>query len=366
MGWRHGFIPCRSGVAINLETATLEARESSGKVSWALVCPECRRLQSAVHLWVTRGKYNADGTRLCPVDSCREPVFNGVECEAHAALRSARRIEAKKARLSTHEGTNRRRIWDIVSPDDMKSFFGALQRLPTPPWSRDKMWSRIADAVADEPPVPDVFLIDTETVIVSHTPKPLELSILRANGEHLYTTTVDYGVDVAELCQGIGQQLLGYAIGIYRREGARSAHGRHPTHGQTPAAIKSRLHEIGLGLGSGSVLVEWSENGWDWRAIRSLCGEASVPGEYLRGEDLLRLCGYRGPMDLETLYYLCFPDCPLHRRHHRAEWDVRKLHRVLCYILAPSRAHDGVPDQAKLDPGLAFSASSPQGTGSAQ
>lgn len=57
--------------------------------------------------------------------------------------------------------------------------------------------------MANKPFIPNIFLINTKIVIISYTPKPLKLSILRANGKHLYTTIVNYGVDVVKLCQDI-------------------------------------------------------------------------------------------------------------------------------------------------------------------
>lgn len=50
---------------------------------------------------------------------------------------------------------------------------------------------------------------------------------------------------------------------------------------------------VKLGLGCADImLIKWSENGWDWRAIRMLCGaNALLPG-YLYAEEIFRRCGY--------------------------------------------------------------------------
>lgn len=336
VGWRHGFVPCQSGATINLDTAVLSTSDSRGKVWWALVCAECQRLQAAIHSWVSRGKYNADGTRLCPSNSCREPVLNGVECEQHSQLRGARRMEAKKARLRAYgaQPTSRKsgRIWRILSPGDMQSFLSTLHRLPRCPWAADETWSAVAEALSGRPAARNIFLVDTETVIVGHEPKVLELAVLGADGRLAFSSTIDHGKAVSELCEGIGQQFLGYAIGIYRKDGTQQAHGLQPTHGATPAQTARELVKLGLGRAD-AVLIEWSENGWDWRAIRTLCGANALPPGYLRAEEIFRRCGYQGPMDLETLYYLCFPEGPLRDKHHRAVWDVEKLYEVVRHLL---------------------------------
>lgn len=336
VGWRHGFVPCQSAATIDLDTAVLSASDADGKVYWALLCAECQRIQAAIHSWVSRGKYNADGTRLCPINSCREPVSNGVECEQHSQLRGARRMGAKKARLRAHDtqGPNRnsRRIWRILSPVDMQSFLSALRQLPSCPWAAEETWSGVAEALCGRPTARDVFFVDTETIIIKHEPKVLELAILGADGRLAFTSTIDHSRTVSELCEGVGQQFLGYAIGVYRKGGTQQAHGLQPTHGTTPAQTAQELEKLGLSHG-GAVLIEWSENGWDWRAIRSLCGAESLPPNYLRAEDIFRKCGYQGPMDLETLYYLCFPEGPLRDKHHRAVWDVEKLYQVVRCLL---------------------------------
>ncbi|KAK7720296.1 hypothetical protein SLS63_009968 [Diaporthe eres] len=145
--------------------------------------------------------------------------------DSRGKLRGARRMEAKKARLRAYgaQPTSRKsgRIWRILSPGDMQSFLSTLHRLLRCPWAADETWSAVAEALSGRPAARNIFLVDTETVIVGHEPKVLELAVLGADGRLAFSSTIDHGKAVSELCEGIGQQFLGYAIGIYRKDGTQ-------------------------------------------------------------------------------------------------------------------------------------------------
>lgn len=257
-------------------------------------------------------------------------------------MRTESKLNAKKARLQRYDQqtneTKTRRLWNILSHSDMEAFFSALQRLPTLPWSRTKVWNDVADAMLIGQPAghtDSIFFVDTETILPDNRPQILEIAILNCQClTVIQPTTIDYNKSISDLCGGLGHEFLSYAINIYNQNNTVTiTHGNHMTHGKTPEDMQTELVRIGLGR-PGAHLIEWSESGWDWRALRELCGNDSVPSEYLRGQDLLRMCGYQGPMDLETLFYLCFPTSPLCKKHHRALWDATKLYWLLYCILS--------------------------------
>lgn len=243
-------MPCQLGATINLNIAVLSTSDSRGKVWWALVCAECQRLQAAIYSWVSHGKYNADGIKLCPSNSCREPVSNGIEYKQHSQLRGARRMEAKKARLHAHDAqpTSRksRRIQRILSPGDMQSFLSTLHQLPRCPQAADETWSAVTKALFGRPATRNIFLINIEIIIIGHEPKVLKLAVFGADSKLAFSSTINYSKAISKLCKGIRQQFLGYAIEIYRKDGTQQAHGLQPTHGATPAQTARELVKLGL------------------------------------------------------------------------------------------------------------------------
>lgn len=45
----------------------------------------------------------------------------------------------------------------------------------------------------------NIFLINIKIIIISHTFKPLKLSILRVNSEYLYIIIVNYNINITNL-----------------------------------------------------------------------------------------------------------------------------------------------------------------------
>lgn len=61
------------------------------------------------------------------------------------------------------------------------------------------MWFRIINVVVNKLFILNIFLINIKIIIISYILKPLKLFILRANDKHLYTTIVNYGINITNL-----------------------------------------------------------------------------------------------------------------------------------------------------------------------
>lgn len=336
----HGHIPCPYGASLDLGSVRIFSRLASPDparrcVEWTPVCFRCYKRARRLHRWQSRCKYNADGSRLCTVNNCRNPLTDSIDCEEHARVRLERRLNAARKRANRRQ--HRVRLWEIVSPADMRRWVSDIDSIRAF-WDNHPVWADVSRALRASPVGGKaVCVVDTESILVfagedqPRQPLVLELAVVDAAGTTKLATTIQHGdKTISAICEGQEEQFVAYACRIY------DAHdGSHKTKGMLLDAAKSQLVALKL---NESLMVEWSTNGWDWRALRHTFGEQSVPQTYLRGIDLLRMAGYRGPMDLATLFHLLFPYSPMNQHHHRALPDAQKLLLVLEYILTGGQA----------------------------
>lgn len=353
-GWKHGTTDCPQRNQLSLRTLRLKWRPAKKYVEWEMLCSTCEFLRRLLHRWRKRGLYTADGSRLCTAARCFNTVADALDCEYHAGERRRRAI-AQQLRRSQRRGANggpawRQRLWKVVSPADMGTFFGSLHALPEPGWLRREVWRTVADSMLlDAYAGPPVLFLDTESIRPrGHEPLILSISVVDAKGNTvLPPTTVDYGRRIGDLCQGITEGHRSYAVRMYKAHS-----GAAWTHGRTPQELVQVLKD--LGLRRGSVLVEWSTSGWDWRAVKRLYGQDDdLPVTYAKGPDLLRAVGYSGPLNLMTVFYFLWPRSPLARVHHESDIDTFKLYAVVYHLLSRGRPlpaaiqdHVGEDDEA--------------------
>lgn len=328
----HGHIPCPFGASLDLGSVWIVLKTAESLVKWSPLCFRCHKRARRLHRWQNRGKYNADGSRLCTVNNCRNPLADGIDCEEHARVRLERRLKRERQRADDRAQHLVVGLWKIVSPTDMELWVSSLDSIRAS-WGNHPAWADVTRALRAGPAGGKaVYVVDTESILAvtgedrPRQPLVLELAVVDASGVTKLATTIQHGdKTISAVCKGQQERFLAYACRIY---GAPD--GSHKTKGTPPDAIKREMVALKL---QDSLMVEWSTSGWDWRALRHTFGEASVPETYLRGNDLLRMAGYHGPMDLATLFHLLFPESPLNKRHHRALVDAQKLLLVLERIL---------------------------------
>ncbi|KAJ0118837.1 hypothetical protein J7T55_013093 [Diaporthe amygdali] len=337
----HGYVPCPYEATLDLDSVKLEYifRPKRGRlaVAWPPSCFRCEARQKRLFQWQKRCKYNADGSRMCVARNCRNFLVDSTDCQEHAQARQEARLKAAQRRLNNPSGSRssprkRASLWEIVSPADAAQWASGLGAIRTS-WDKHPIWGHVLRMIEDGPKAGKaVYVVDTETVLINvaedqpRNPLIFELAVADAKGVVKLNTTLQHGdKTISELCKGIPEQLMAYACRIYSVSDTMQK-----TKGMLLGAAKKEIIALEL---KDSLMIEWSTNGWDWRALRHTFGDRSVPDIYLRGNDLLRMAGYRGPADLQTLFYLFFPNSPLKSTHHRALINARKLLLVLYYIL---------------------------------
>lgn len=338
--WRHGWSPCQFDSQLTLRTIRFYNTHSN--VYMPPICYRCQTAASQIQRWMLRGKYNAAGQRLCTRQGCHEPVVDGLDCDRHAQLRLEKRLERSMNRLKPgHSGM--KKLWKVLSAGNMTTFLEESVFCVNPGWHKQRQWVTIASSMTcTDYTGPGVFFLDTETIKVPGEPMTiLSIAIINAQGQLMLHEKVDYQKSIEELTAGLPGRLVAYAMRIY---GVTTAASR--TSGITPEELRRRM-KIDLGITPNCMLVEWSLNGWDWRALKALFyGEDGViPETYTRGQDLLKAVGYHGPKDLMTLFYLFWPSSGIVGKHHTADIDTIKLYAVIFPILSGKR---GLPDCIRI------------------
>lgn len=347
--WAHSQISCRYKADFNLGTAAVRLRKELNAVTITeRSCWQCRADSRALGRWVKHGHYNAQNERLCTRESCQEPLVTLLDCENHRASRQEDALERKArmmARLNNSEPgeqlrktvKNRQALWKVVSMADISKYFTTLASLETGPWDWHPQWKCVAaSATSNTYCGPKVFHIDTESTRVVQTRSlggkeelvPLEICILDGRGKVALMTTIDYGMSVGQLLQGskLEKRMLSKACQIYSVQGPNGM-----TRGMTPSVLQKSLFKLGFRR-ENSILVEHSTSDWDWRALANIVGEKEMPEAHVTTFEILRLTGYAGPKDLQIMFLLAFPHSALHKKHHRALWDVSKMYILLVCI----------------------------------
>lgn len=333
--WRHGSFACRHRNPINLGTVTLDRRPEYINLGYH-GCIQCQWDAAAITNWTRYSKFNGQGERLCTRPGCQEVLLTSTDCAEHDEKRRAMTLASRVSRLARrtdeqqgppeHVGRRRKVLWRILSPGDIASFFSNLTEAQFS--TLDKDWRDVKTSLTADKDYsgPAVFHIDTESCRVPDQQPdkkkliPFELSILDRFGTVVVNTTIDYNKSIADLMPGVSPQLVAKTCTIY---GLQNTSGK--THGMTPDQLHQKLREIGLN--QDSILVEHSNSGWDREALATIYPD--TPRRTLTTFQLLRSLQYSGPIDLQTMFHVIWPDSKMNAMHHRALWDVCKMLLVL-------------------------------------
>lgn len=330
--WKLSQIRCRHNSNTNLGTLRLSYNKDNNSIHLTQThCYSCRSDAHAVEFWMDHNKYNGDNTRLCSRPNCLEPLLTALDCEQHYNQRregEARRLEGSMQdhndkTIQQHQGyTKRQRLWNILSPANMRTFYTTLSNLRVKPWSPGDDWAHVAESMTTkEYNGPKIFHTDTETFqVLDRSPssdgqrilQPLEISILDRSGKDIFSATVNYQLPVWQLMDGCSSQFLAKACEIYSVKSASEM-----TTGMTPEQIRAALYGLGFQK-EGCILVEHSSSSWDWRSLCNLLGGDHVPAISLKTFSLFSMLGYTGTKALQKMFILTYPGSVLNKCHYRA------------------------------------------------
>lgn len=153
--------------------------------------------------------------------------------------------------------------------------------------------------------------MDTEFVYDIHSGGFLvcEIAVRSAANRVLLCTLVDHGVTYLELRSRVKPNMYAKLFGLYGFDDFISF-----MHGMIPDRVVARLVEIGMLLSA--LMIEWSFNGFDLRAMRYTFDPAIFPLTALLGHRLWRDIGLPGSVALLPLFASAFKNSPLNRTYH--------------------------------------------------
>lgn len=338
--WKHGHVACRSNEALDLGTVRLRRMVRNNKKTIEMSrqqCTECKREWSAVNSWLRYSKYDQQGERSCTSKGCSQALSTPLYCEDHHKKYMKKVFDNRIRKSRDQQRAQRKKqvkfkpLSRLLTKEEVSKIFTGLAGLRHPPWlahADGKHWENAAASKDDDYQGPPVFGADTEsegTPFYGRDEKekitPFEICILNGRGEAILHTPVNWGRTIADLVDGLDHGQISKVCQIY---GVTDT--SHQTTGMTPDEITDQLIKLGFNA-PGAVLVEHSMSRFDWKAIALVVGENNMPVS-LNTFDLLKLIGWTGPTNLQTLYYLIYPDSPINVKHHRALWDVVKMHII--------------------------------------
>lgn len=310
--WRHGYFPCPYDTLLTAETAYFRLSiwyKGKPQVQIMPYCFRCAYLRRRISRWVRESKYTVGGVHLCRKTGCRAPVAAIWHCRYHAD-QTARRGIRNQRRLGTPKVAPPRVIAELTCRNP------AMKKLVCPRWTMVRRAVH-GDATASLPPV---FFVDTESVYDTHSGGFLvcEIAVRSAANRVLLCTLVDHGLTYSDLRSRVKPNMYAKLLGLYGFDDRTSC-----THGMTPDRVAARLVEIGMS--SSALMVEWSLNGFDLRAMRHTFDAAVLPSTALLGHRLWRDIGLPGSVALLPLFASAFKNSLLNRTHHRADVDTEKL-----------------------------------------
>lgn len=319
-------------------------------------CASCRHEWRAVDRWLRYNKYNIKGQRLCSNMRCSQRLTTANLCQNHEdeykEMLLLRRLQKSGAVAMGPRADPRRlsklgRLSTVLSKEEVGEIFSALAKVRRRPWRMHTQWRHVEDSMTeDDYAGPFVFYTDTESMRIRAQPgaqhtvlTPYEIAILDRRGKPILRTPVDWGQRICDVFTNCPPQYINKACTIYGAESASQM-----TNGMTPQEIIGRLRKVGF-FSPGAILIEHSTSKWDWTAISLVVGENNMPQVALQTFDLLKMMGWTGPENLQTLYFMMYPESKINSKHHRAFWDVAKMYIFIkcvfsCRVVEESEVSD--------------------------
>jgi len=182
-------------------------------------------------------------------------------------------------------------------------------------------WETVAKQIVAVRPDNKVFFVDVEFFTDSRI---IEIAILDADGHCVLHTNVSYHETVSELAKSPQE--------VYS---ARRIYGGEQTNGMTLPELAAEL--LKLGITKDSIIVEWSTNNCDYRAIHQAFQDypdvmAILPPKHRWMRALTSLWKVLLPgcpsFALDLLHDVVFPE-DTGNLHHFAKVDAQKLYKMV-------------------------------------